>query len=1123
MSLRRSLATRATSVCLILLVSLPPVVLAQATTGGIIGSVTDPSGASVPGARVTIRNLDQNTTTVVQTNDSGNYTQSQLIPGRYELTIEKPGFRAFIQQNVNVTVGASERADAQLQLGEETQRVTVSEAPPGLETNNAQVTSTLSGAQIDQLPVVNRNFTNLNLLAPGATLNTFQHAASENPQQSTLVNTNGQEFSGTNYVLDGMNNNDTVLGITMVNPPIDSVGQTTIITSNYDAEFTQAGGSVVLVETKTGTNAFHGSLFEYLQNNIFQSRDPLTQGLHDPGTPTPPHRGVPELRYNQFGGSIGGPVIKNKIFFFLDYQATLRRVGASQLIRIPTAAERTGDLSDLGIPIYNPSTGNPDGTGRAQFPGGIIPSSSISTPAMKLLSALPLPNLTPANPAAPNFSVSSVEQYPTHNVDVRGDEYVTDKLRYFVRYSSLLANVNAPGAFGLYGGPGFPTWGFTGNSNAHNQNGAFGTNYDFGPNLLTEARFGFSRYDVTVNPLDIGQALATQVGIPGLNIPGRPDTFGLPDINVNGTGGTSGSGGVAAGTGAFTLGYSCNCPLHERETLMDFVNNWTKVAGNHTIKFGADIELAWNLRLPSDQHRAGVYNFNPGVTSLGPNAIGGSGEASFLLGLPSQFQRFSQISTNQEDRQNRMFYFVQDTWRVTPKLTLSYGLRWDTWFPDYSLNAGQGGRYDVTTNTVLIPGVGGISQSANAQTQWRDFAPRFAIAYALNDKTVIRAGYGRSYFQGTFGWTFNNLAADVYPSVITQQINTPSPFQAVFSLTTAPPAAVFPTIPPNGRLPLVNGINPAYQPANLKLPSVDQWNVTVEHQLPGSINLAVAYVGNVARHLNGGFNLNSAIPGPGADINLRRPLFAQFGLTDSIFDKCDCTSSNYNALQVRAEKRFNNGYSLLASYTWSKALDFGEFGTPTDQFNTRLDYGVADFNRGNVFTLAHTYVLPLGPGHRFFSGIHGVTRVLAADWQFSGITTWDGGLPFSPALANNASLNSDMSLRPNQTGDPFAGTPHDRNQWFNPAAYAVPGPFLFGAAGRNSLRGPGIFSADWALSKNFALTERFNLQFRWEAYDAWNNTNLSLPNNNVDAGNAGQISSITLPMRNMQFGLRLGF
>lgn len=318
-----------------------------------------------------------------------------------------------MQRNVTVEVGATARVDQHLQIGQQTQQPTVSEVPSGLETNNAQVTSTLGAQQIDELPVINRNFTDLNLLASGATLNTFQHAASENPQQSTLVNTNGQQFSGTNYVLDGMNNNDSVLGITLVNPPLDSVGQTTIITSNYDAEFTQAGGSVILVETKAGTKAFHGSLFEYLQNNIFQSRDPLTQGLHAPGTLTPPHRGIPELRYNQFGGSLGGPVIKNRLFFFLDYQGTLRRVGASQLIRIPTATERTGNLSGLSIPIYNPFTGNADGTGRTAFPGATIPSNLISAPAAKLLNALPLPNLTPTDPAAPNFAVSSVEDYPT--------------------------------------------------------------------------------------------------------------------------------------------------------------------------------------------------------------------------------------------------------------------------------------------------------------------------------------------------------------------------------------------------------------------------------------------------------------------------------------------------------------------------------------------------------------------------------------------------------------------------------------------------------------------------------------------------------------------------------------
>ncbi|HMF78048.1 MAG TPA: TonB-dependent receptor, partial [Bryobacteraceae bacterium] len=1083
----------------------------QATSGGIFGTITDSSGAVVPDAKVTILNRDQNITTEVRTNESGNYTQTQLASGHYRITVEGSGFQPFVQENITVSVGGSSRVDVQLVLSSETQQLTISGAPPALVTDSAEVTTTLSGPQANQIPLLNRNFTNLTLLVPGATLNTYQHSPAENPQQSTLVNTNGQAFAGTNYLLDGMNNNDAVLGIVIVNPPVDSVSETNVLTSNYDAEFTQAGGSVVLVQTKSGANQLHGSLFEYLQNNVTQSRDPLTQGLHDPGTPAPPHRGVPELRYNQFGGSIGGKIITDKLFYFADYQGTLRRIGASQTVRVPTPAERTGNLSSLGVPIYDPSTGNADGSGRSLFTGGIIPPSRISSPATALMNALPLPNLTTTNPSAPNYSASQVEQFDTHQGDVRGDYYASDKLRTFAKYSLLKADVTAPGPFGLYGGPAFAAWGFTGASQALNQSGALSASYNFSPTLLTEARFGVSQYDVTGNPLDINQTLADQIGIPGLNIPGRPDTFGLPDLNINGNGG-------------FSLGYSCNCPLHERELLIDFVNNWTKIKGNHTIKFGANIELATNRRLPSDSHRAGVYDFNPGVTSLGPSATGGLGLASFLLGSPSQFRRFSQISNDQEDRQNRMFYFVQDTWRVTSKLTLSVGVRWDTWFPDYSKNSGQGGRYDVTTNTVLIPGVGGISQSGNSETQWKNIAPRFAIAYALNSKTVVRAGYGRSFFAGTFGWTFNNVAADVYPSVITQFIPTTSPFQPVFPLTTAPPAAVFPVIPANGRLPLPNGINPAYIPPNQKIPSVDQWNVTVERELPSGLNLALAYVGNMGRHLNGGFNLNSAIPGPGANINLRRPLFAQFGLTDPIFDKCDCTSSNYNALQIRGQKRFSSGYSLLASYTFSKSLDFGFIGgLATNQYNARTDYGPSDFNRAHVFTLAHTWDLPFGPGRAYLSDVHGVLRRLVEGWQFSGITTWESGLPFSPTLSNSASLNSDQTTRPDQTGDAFAGTPNNRNQWFNPAVYSVPALYTFGGASRNSLRGPQLFSADWGLSKNFALTERTNLQFRWDVYNSWNNTNLALPNANVDTGNAGQITAITAPMRNMQFGLRLGW
>jgi hypothetical protein len=1102
-----SLNLRVRLVAITLVLVTPHAVFPQATSGTVLGTVLDPSGAVVPNATVTVADTARGVNFKTTTNDSGNYTQSQLTPGNYSVSAERAGFQKVTQENVAVNVGQSARVDLTMPVGTAGQEVTVSEAPPGVITDSAQLQTTLTARQIDQLPVLNRNFTNLTLLTPGATLNTFQHAPSENPQQSTLVNTNGQEFAGSNYLLDGMNNNDAVLGIVMVNPPIGSVGEFTTVTSNYDAEYTQAGGAVVLVQTKSGSNEYHGNAFEFLQNNIFQARDPFTQGLHAPGTPAPPHRGLPELRWNQFGGSLGGKIKKDKIFAFGDYQGTRRRIGASGSLRIPTAAERTGDLSDLGVPIYNPFTGNSDGSGRTLFQGARIPTSLISAPAATLLSRLPGPNVTSANPAENNFVSSGVETFDTNQFDLRVDHYITQNIHYFVRYDYLGAHINAPGPLGLYGGPAYSSLGFSGLSDARNQNVAADVSWVLNPRLLTDFRFGMSRYRVTVTAQDQTQQLANDVGIPGLNLANNPDTWGLPDLNINGTGG-------------FKAGFSCNCPLHERETVFDFINNWTKTLSNHTIKFGGTYETAWNQRLPSDNHRAGVYAFNPTVTSSG-TGTSGLGLASFLLGQPSQFQRFAQISTTQEDRQNRMFLFAQDTWRVTRKITLSFGLRWDTWFPDFSLNSGQGGRYDVTNNIVYIPGVGGVSQNANQKTQWHNFAPRVGVVYAIDDKTVVRTGYGRSYFQGTFGWTFNTLAADVYPSIVNQSLNAPSTFQAVFPLTTAPPPVVFPIIPSNGMLPLADGIGVSYIPANQKIPSVDQWNLTVERQVAPNLNVSVAYVGNIGRHLNGGFGLNAAIPGPG-DLNPRRPLYVKYGLTQGIFDKCDCTSSNYNSLQVQANKRFTQTYSLLASYTYSRALDYGEFGTPTNQYNALQDYGLADFSRKHVLTVAHTLELPVGKGRRYLRNASGAAEAILGGWNFRGITTYNSGLPFSPVLNNNSTLNSDQSMRPDVTGDPnFGGK--NRDHWFNPAAFTVPGLYVFGNAGRNSLRGPGVFEADWSLDKRFRITEKSSLEFRWEVFNALNWTNLANPSNATDSAAAGVIQDIALPMRNMQFGLQFTF
>ncbi|MFB3921350.1 MAG: TonB-dependent receptor domain-containing protein [Terriglobia bacterium] len=1101
----------------------PAATWAQVVYGNIIGTVTDPSGAVIPNATITIVSDSTGISYSTTSNESGNYTEPNLPPGTYTVTVSASGFQTFEQKNVTVTVGNSTPLNAALVVGQVTQKVTVTAAPPLLQTDRASVSTNLTTRQVEQLPILNRNFTQLELLLPGTSQMPWQHAESENPQGGIQINANGQLFSTTNFLMDGMNNNDPVLGIIMVNPTMSSVQEVRVTNSNFDAEFAQAGGSVIQVQTKSGSNEIHGDAFEFLQNDVFQARDPFTQGLHAPGTPDPAHRGVPELRWNQFGGSVGGPIMKNKLFGFFDYQGTRRLQGGSVLTRVPTAAERAGDLSGLGVEIYDPATGNPDGSGRQLFsdptrataanPQGlnIIPVNRLTTQATNLLNLLPMPNVPGATGAAPNYAVSQVERFDTNQWDIRVDHYVNDRLRYFGRYDYFGSDINAPGAFGLFGGPQpFPS--FEGRSLARNQNGVLSATYDVTTSMLATFRFGATRYRVIVSSLDGDVALADQVGIPGLNLAGKPDTLGLPDLFINGTGG-------------FQMGYQCNCPLHQTENVFDWGTDWTWVKGNHTIKWGGDVQAAQNLRLPSDQHRAGVYNFDPSITATLENGQveGGVGLASFLLGDATNFGRFAQISTNQQDRQKRMFYFGQDTWRITPKLTLNYGVRWDTWFPDASLHPGQGGRYDVADNLVRIPGVGGISMSADSETQWANISPRLGIAYALNPKTVIRTGWGRSYFQGTFGWTFNNLAADIYPSIVSQSIPQPSPFFPAIDLATAPPLPVFPDIPSNGLLELPNGVSTSYIPVNQHIPYSDSWNFSVQREITPDFTVTASYIGNVGRHLNMGWNLNNAIPGPGSDFNLRRPLFKEFGIEQNIFNKCDCENSNYNALQVVANKRFSEGYSVLGTFSWSKTLDFGEFGTPTDQFNTQLDYGPAVFDRAVTMTLGHIVALPFGKGRHWGSNAGGILNGFIGGWQWTGITSWSSGLPFSPALNNNASLNSDMSLRPDQTGDPMSGITQDRNHWFNPAVFAVPGPFLFGNAGRNSLRGPGFFSANWALHKNLQLTERVGMEIRWESFNLFNNTNLGLPDGAVDSGTAGLITSLALPMRNMQWGVKFGW
>jgi hypothetical protein len=1082
-------------------------VYGQATSGNIIGTVTDPAGGVIPSVKITITSQNRGVVYNTTTNESGNYSQLYLLPGPYTIEFEASGFERLQQKDVIVGLDRSTRVDVQLTVGQVSEQVSVVGTAPPLVTDRAEVSAGLTSTQVNQLPTLNRNFTALELLMPGAQKMSWQHATSENPQQGMQINVNGQRFGAQNFMIDGADNNDPVLGIIVVNPTIDSVSEFKYTTGNYDAEYAQAGGAVMQTETKSGTNEFHGSLFEFLQNDVLNARNSFSEP-----------NGPPPLRWNQFGGSFGGPIKKNKLFFFGDYQGTRRRTGGSMITTTPTAAERNGDFSALGVPIFDPNSGNPDGSGRTQFPGNKIPSGQISPAAANLLALLPPPNFGGAGAFNNNYVSSGSEAFNSDQFDIRVDNYLKDNLRYFGRYSYAKYDKNSPAAFGpVAGGPDYPQIGFSGVSHVLNQNITGGLNYVLSPTLLTDFRFGYVRYPVSVQSLDYGKNQGEAVGIPGVNFPGRPDTSGLPEFSIAGNGGFQEGFGLAID--------QCNCPLKEREWRLQFVDTWTKIHGNHTIKWGTDIGRAQNLRAPSDGTRNGYFQFSPTITASADVPGSGLGPASFLLGMPSSFGRFWQTVTQfPEDTQWRMYYFAQDTWRATQKLTISYGLRWDTWFADKSTLRGGGSRYNVATNNFEIVGYGDNSMSANVTTQWHNFSPRLAIAYALNSKTVIRTGWGRSYFEEIFGANFNNIAYN-YPTVINQSIPQVNSYTPLFVITDGPPGPVTPTIPSNGLLPLPPDVSASYIPGNLKYPNVDSWNVSVERLIADDLTATVSYVGNVGRHLQWGIPLNQAIPGPGP-FDPRRPLYQKFGINNSVNDASNAGSNNYNSLQTKLTKRFSHGLSLLATYTYSKVL--GDVGALGPFFNNHLMYGPLAWDRTHAFTLGHVWQLPFGPGQAFLSNVHGVAKQLIAGWEFSGITQFQTGWPFSPSLNNNASINADIATPPDVVPgvDPYSVPGgQSRNLWFNPAAYTIPGLYQYGNAAPNSLRGPNLFTADWSFAKRFLFTETKSLQFRWEMFNILNRTNLANPNGAIDAGpgSAGVITGLASPMRQMQVGLRFEF
>ncbi len=1107
---------------------------AQQVFGSIFGTVTDPAGAVVANAKVTITDINKGTKFEVTTDSAGNYRQGQLIPDTYQVTITAAGFSRVVSSNLDVRVDDAARFDAALKVGDVTTQVEVTAAAPLLQSDRADVAQTYTAKEINDLPNIGRNLQSMELLEPGTAKIGWQHASDENPQGSVQMVVNGQLFSAMGYELDGTTNQDPILGIIVVNPTLDSVSEVKQSLQNFDAEFSYVGGGVASYSTKSGTNQLHGDAFEYLQ-------------LNTPGFTTfaaNPFTGLPAATYrqNQFGGSLGGKLIKDKLFFFGDMQLNRQSQGASVVTSVPDALNRTGNFSDWlkysnVYQIYDPTTGNAaTGVGRTPFPNNTIPTSQLSPQAAAIMQYFPLPNIQQiANaPFVNNFATNGAVAISGNDFDTREEYYFNQKNAFFGRYSSQPYTEQAPGAFGsLAGGPAFGN--YAGNSQSHQQSVSIGWTSTLSPTTVNEFRFGWMRYHVFDVPNGYGTQPALAAGIPGLNLD-KTYTSGLPYFNI------------PTPNDSMQLGYAlgvnqCNCPLTQTETQYQFVDNWSKTIGKHTIKLGADMRYASNLRVPSDSHRAGELTFNGGLTGdvaqAGQNPSQGIGFATFLLGDVTNFNRYVSTSTNAMEHQPRFFFYGQDEWRPTAKLTLNIGLRWEFVTPESVNAAGNGATLNLNNGLMYVFGVGGVAMNGIQQNNYKDFAPRLGFAYQLDTKTVIRGGFGVGYDMGTFGSNFGHNVTQNPPVLTNQSLQPANNFTDVFTLAQGPSAPLPVTVGSNGTFPLPAGINPKFRPQVFTPLATYQYNLTAQRQLTNRIAVSAGYVGNVNRH---GFigtgqstNPNEAMFVPGvSNTNLDRPYYNKFGWTNDLSYYCNCSNENYNSFQSTFKVNALQGWTLQGSYTYQRQYGDGWGYDSNYYFNYQraAGQGYKAMLPRQQWTIAQVYQIPFGRGMKFGSGINKLADYALGGWQISGVMTYYSGFPFNPSLENYGSgiqPNVGPNNRPNiGGGSPYTGAQGNRNQWF---VGGVGGAFLFPASNTfgnfpiNTLFGPQFIQQDLSLSKSFRVTEKASFILRTDARNAFNHTNLGLPNGDVQSPSAGQITGLGggAYMRSLQFSGTIQF
>jgi hypothetical protein len=1075
----------------------------QAVNGALVGTITDATGAVVPDAKIGMLEVNTNISRSAAANESGNYSFANLPQGRYTVTVEQAGFRKATRENIDVTINSTVRVDLQLQPGQITEQITITSELPALQTDRSDTGRQMDSRQVAELPLTqNRNFQGLVNLVPGAARAQRNHSEFFNSNDSMQSRVNGQARLANNIQFEGVDNNHRTGLLTVYVPPAEAIQTVDVTTSNYEAELGRAGGAVMNVTLKSGTNDFHGSLYEFNKvSRLAARRTDLTS--------------KPVTTYNYFGGTAGGAIIKNRTFYFADYLGIRDRLGKGHRATLPTAAFRQGDLSASPTIIYDPATGDSNGANRLPFPGNIIPTARISPIAAKLNALIPA--TTSSNATGVNFEGSTVRSKDIDGFDAKIDHNFTADHRLSGRYSHQRAVLTDPplSAFGLGGGP--ANGGFAGTGTTDTKSAALNYTGVFTPTLITELRVGLSRYRNDAYASDYGTKASDAVGITGVNISDL--TSGLTNIDISGYSNP-------------VVGYSLSLPWIRFETNWNFVNNWTKTLGNHTLKFGWDFRFNRDGLLQTQVYSLrGQYRFRTGQTGRNGDSNQGfaNAYAAFLLDLPNDFGR-DLLSAFPEYVQFPLFTYVQDKWQVSPKLTLDLGLRHELYPPATPKQPGGFSNYDPDTNSLIVAGIGDNPSDLGRKNYLTNFAPRIGISYRMSEKTVIRSGYGISYIPYP-----DNRYAYNFPVRQNNAFNAANSFVAAGRMADGLPAPLPFTIPTDGIIRNAPNQNYEVIPLDYREGYIQSYNLAVQRTLPLALVLDVAYVGNKGTRVSQQYNINGGmVLGAGRE---GRPLWSRFRRDTDTNLSFIGTSTNYNSMQVKLDRRFSGGFQLTTAYTWSKSIDYSQDnGGFAYLINPERSRARSDFDRRHMFNQSYVWELPFGKGKNLAN--NGAMALIAGGWQVSGILTVMSGQALNIS-ASSATLNAPgNSNNPDYIGSgglPVSGTVNfratgrDQATWFDTSVFRAPAANTFGNVGRNAFAGPGFFNLDLSLFRKFRLTERFTAELRAESYNFTNTPQYPNPDGGFGNATFGQItnagigSSADGGSRQIQFGFRLLF